>query len=184
MFWIAAGECFMMPVKLTGCILVITTAALMGIQKGEAVKNSYRQMQYLQRILCMIESEIRYAHSYLGELFGNTAQSVKEPYRGWLLFMKREMEEEDSRSLSDIWERGVSGYLKHSGLPEKELHRLSRLGGQLGAPDLKLQLRVLELYQEQLGLEIHEIREEMQVKVRLCHCLGIMGGMLIAVLLI
>ena len=59
----------MMPVKLAGCLLVIGAAALMGVRKGEAVRNQYRQMKYLQRILCMIESEIRYAHAHLGEIF-------------------------------------------------------------------------------------------------------------------
>lgn len=174
----------MMPVKLTGSLLVIIAAALMGVGEGEKVKDCYRQMRYLQRILCMVESEIRYAHSYLGEIFEGAARNLREPYKGWLLFMKKEMEEEDSRPFADIWENGVSEHLKDSGLPKKELLRLSQLGGQLGATDLKLQLKLLELYQEQLSMEIQEIREEMQVKVRLCHCLGIMGGMLIAVLLI
>lgn len=53
----------MRPVKLTGSLLVIIAAALMGVGEGEKVKDCYRQMRYLQRILCMVESEIRYAHS-------------------------------------------------------------------------------------------------------------------------
>ncbi len=47
-----------------------------------------------------------------------------------------------------------------------------------------MQLKILRHYEEQLNLEIQEIREEMQVKVKLCHCLGVLGGMLVAVLLI
>ena len=50
--------------------------------------------------------------------------------------------------------------------------------------DLTLQLRVLELYQEQLGLGIEEVREGMKTKVRLCHCLGVMSGLFVSVLLL
>ena len=174
----------MMPVKLVGCLLVVGAAALMGVRKGEAVRNQYRQMKYLQRILCMIESEIRYAHAHLGEIFRDISGSLKEPYREWLLSVRDSMEKRDGRALEEIWEDGVGRHLKKSGLPEKELCRLSQLGGQLGASDLDLQLKILRHYEEQLNLEIQEIREEMQVKVKLCHCLGVLGGMLVAVLLI
>ena len=164
----------MMPVKLAGCLLVIGAAALMGVRKGEAVRNQYRQRKYLQRILCMIESEIRYAHAHLGEIFRDISGSLKEPYREWLLSVRDSMEKRDGRALEEIWEDGVGRHLKKSGLPEKEL----------GASDLELQLKILRHYEEQLNLEIQEIREEMQVKVKLCHCLGVLGGMLVAVLLI
>lgn len=50
--------------------------------------------------------------------------------------------------------------------------------------DLNLQLKVLSLYQEQLKLSMEEIQEGMKTKVRLCHCLGVMSGLLVAVLLL
>lgn len=174
----------MMPVKLAGCLLVIGAAALMGMRKGETIQNQYRQMKYLQRLLCMMESEIRYAHAHLGEVFRDMSGSLKEPYREWLLSVRDAMEEKNGGDFEGIWEKKTVECLKKSGLPEKELCRLSRLGGQLGASDLELQLRILGLYQEQLNLETEEIREEMHVRVRLCHCLGVLGGMLVAVLLI
>ena len=34
------------------------------------LQNQYEQLKYLQKIICLLRSEIRYARSYLGEAFG------------------------------------------------------------------------------------------------------------------
>ena len=40
----------------------------------------------------MIESDIRYAHAHLGEIFRDISGSLKEPYREWLLSVRDSME--------------------------------------------------------------------------------------------
>lgn len=90
----------------------------------------------------------------------------------------------DSGAFDTIWGQAVEKNLRYSGLPPKELERLIQLGGQLGVMDLNLQLKVLSLYQEQLSLSMEETQEGMRTKVRLCHCLGVMSGLLVAVLLL
>ena len=89
-----------------------------------------------------------------------------------------------SGTFETIWRQAVTVNLSSSGLPAREVDRLSQLGAQLGVMDLELQLRVLSLYQEQLSLNMEEVRQEMRTKIRLCHCLGVMGGLLVAVLLL
>lgn len=173
-----------MLVKLFGCLLVIAATTLAGIVYAGSIQERYRQMKYLQRLIYMIESEIRYAHTYLGEIFLHVSRRVREPYKGWLLTMERKMGQMDSGAFDVIWGQAVEEHLRYSGLPPKELERLIQLGSQLGITDLELQLKVLALYQEQLGLNIEEVREGMRTKVRLCHCLGVMSGLLVAVLLL
>lgn len=173
-----------MLIKLSGCLLVIAATTLAGIVYAGSIQEQYRQMKYLQRIVYMIESEIRYAHTYLGEIFLHVSRRVQEPYKSWLLAMERKMGQVDSGAFDAIWGQAVEKNLRCSGLPWKELERLAQLGGQLGVMDLNLSLRVLSLYQEQLGLSMEEMREGMRTKVRLCHCLGVMSGLLVAVLLL
>lgn len=173
-----------MLLKISGCVLVIAATTLTGMARADSIREQYRQMRYLQRLMCMVESEIRYAHTHLGEIFLHISRRVKEPYKSWLLDMERRMGQMDAGAFEGIWGQAVEENLKSSGLPDKELLRLVQLGAQLGVLDLKLQLRVLELYQEQLSLSMEEVREGMKVKVRLCHCLGVMSGLLVAVLLL
>ncbi|MCI8561634.1 MAG: hypothetical protein HFH03_11030 [Dorea sp.] len=173
-----------MLLKISGCLLVIAATTLAGMARAGSIQEQYRQMKYLQRILYMIESEIRYSHTYLGEIFLNVSRRIEEPYKGWLLSMERKMGQMDSGAFEVIWGQAAEDKLKHCGLPHKELERLIQLGSQLGAMDLNLQLKVLSLYQEQLKLSMEEIQEGMKTKVRLCHCLGVMSGLLVAVLLL
>ena len=173
-----------MLLKLSGCLLVIAATTLGGMVYAGSLKEQYRQIRYLQRLMYMIESELRYAHAHLGEIFLHVSRRVQEPYKGWLLAMRRKMGQLDSGAFETIWGQAVEENLRHSGLPQRELERLTQLGGQLGVMDLNLQLKVLTLYQEQLSLNMEEAREGMQTKVRLCHCLGVMSGLLVAVLLL
>ena len=80
--------------------------------------------------------------------------------------------------------RYARSYLGASGLPEEELDKLINLGGQLGVADIEMQVKTLDLYLEEMSLSMEEMRGGMKAKVRLCHCLGVMSGIFITVLLI
>lgn len=58
------------------------------------------------------------------------------------------------------------------------------LGEHLGYLDLEMQMKQLSLYEENLEEEISRLKEEASVKKRLYRSLGILGGLLLAVLLI
>ena len=47
-----------------------------------------------------------------------------------------------------------------------------------------MELKVLEGYQKELSVSIEDMHREIQNKKKLCRCLGISGGILIAVLLV
>lgn len=173
-----------MFVKVFGCIFVIAATTLTGMLRAGKIREEYGQMRNLQRLLCMMESEIRYAHTHLGEIFLHVSRRVQEPYKSWLLDMEHKMRAADSGALEMIWRQAAGERLSGCGLPKKELERLIQLGSQLGVVDLKLQLQMLALYQEQLRLSMEEAWDGMGAKVRLCHCLGVMSGLLVAVMLI
>lgn len=64
------------------------------------------------------------------------------------------------------------------------LLRLAAFGSQLGIADAEMQVKLLDLYLDELRLTMDELREEMRTKIRICHCLGVMSGIFITVLLI
>ena len=66
----------------------------------------------------------------------------------------------------------------------EELLKLKELGERLGLADVTMQVKILELYLTRLELSMEEMQGEMKSKVRLCHCLGIMSGILIVILLL
>lgn len=164
--------------------MIIAGTTLMGLRAADRIQEEYRQMQYLQQIIYMLISEIRYERAYLAEAFLHIKAQARKPYSDWLDGMSRSMHSREEGTFSDIWENGVRTYLAQCALPEEEKGRLGALGGRLGAADMEMQIKTLELYQEQLDLSMSEKREGMRTKMRLCRCLGITGGIFLTVLLV
>lgn len=140
-------------------------------------------MKYLQKIICLIQSEIRYSKAYLGEIFWKIGQSAEEPYKSWLLEMSKKANMFSGESFEDIWKGSVENNLKVLELPVCELEALKALGNQLGYSDIQVQMRLIELYLEHLEHTISEVQGEMKGKTRLYHCLGVMSGLLISIVL-
>ena len=171
-------------IRLAGAALVVGAAALMGEVKAGEVREQYTRLLGLQRVICSLQGEMGYARSHLGEIFARIGAQEEEPYKSWLLELSRELERRKSGTFHRIWEESIKRHLKDFRLPTRELDRLKSLGLELGSADLRLQLRTMELYLEQLTRTLEETREEMRTRVRLCRCLGVMGGIFVAVLLL
>lgn len=170
--------------KMAGALLVVGATSWGGMTAASKVRNQYAQVQSLQRLINRLRGEILYARSYLGEAFRQIGASGEEPYKGWMYAMWEQMQRRDGKMLADIWEKQTREHLADSGLPEQALVRLIRLGRQLGAADIEMQVKVLDLYLEDLNLIAEDIREGMKAKIRLYHCLGVMSGIFVTVLLI
>lgn len=170
--------------KAAGSILIIAATTLWGMRAAERVREQYEQMRLLQSVLYALRGEILYARSYLGEAFAKIGSSSPEPYRKWLTEISRAMDQKSGMPFWKIWEDGIRLHLKDSGLPERDRCRLEELGRHLGNTDLESQLRSMDLYLNELGKSMEEKREGMKTRVRLCHCLGVMSGIFIAILLI
>lgn len=170
--------------KVAGSILVILTTTSFGLMKAAEYKGAYTQLLYVQRLFYMIQSEMRYSRDPLGEIFLHVGEQALEPYREWMLGLSRQLLRRDCGTFAQIWEKSVQRYLGDCGLPKEELRRMEALGCQIGAVDMEMQMRSLELYLMQVASSLDELREGMKTKVRLCRCLGIMSGMLIVTLLV
>ena len=157
--------------------------SLWGIMRAEKFKNQLENMKYLQRIISLMQSEIRYSRAFLGEIFWNIGQGIKEPYKSWLIEMSERTNAFTDERFEYIWKASIDNNLKVLDLPEQELDSLKSLGNQLGFADTQIQMRLIDLYQEQLERNIREVHGEVQTKVRLYHCLGVMSGLFVAVLL-
>ncbi len=169
--------------KILGSLLVIAATTLYGMKRAADLKEQYVQMEYVRQVFGKVQSEIRYARNPLGEIFSYIGRNAREPYGTWLQELGKKMEQRDGGAFPELWERSIADDLYCCALPRAELCRLEELGGRLGLMDIEMQVKTLELYLEQLTEAMKEVREGMRTKVRLCHCLGVMGGMFIVILL-
>ncbi|MCI9215689.1 MAG: hypothetical protein HFG95_01140 [Dorea sp.] len=170
--------------RIAGSVFVIGATTLLGIKRASELREGCRQMEYVRNLFYQIQSEIRYARSPLGEIFTYVGKYAGEPYRTWLLELGEKMEKKEGGTFYDLWQDGIRENLKMSSLSQIELKRLEELGGRLGLMDIDMQVKAVELYLSGISSSIEEIREGMRTRIRLCHCLGVMSGMLIVILLL
>lgn len=161
---------------------------LAGKKKGQphfVTREEMREMmEYLQRMLYQMQSEIRYLRAPLGDIAGRIGRESRDPYKKWLLSLEREMKQRDGKSFSTLWEQGVRKHLGDLHFPEREISRLCALGSQIGNADMEFQMRTLSLYQEQLAQTLEELRRTMDGKVKLCRSIGVIGGIFLVILLL
>lgn len=170
--------------KLAGGVLIMAASLLAGMSAAEHVQDEYEAMRHIRGVLYALRSEILYSRSCLGEAFGKIAGEVGAPFDQWLSGMAEQMQERDGIPFSVIWKNGMSVISAGSRLPGKEKERLEMLGMELGSIDMEAQIRSLDLYLEELRLSMEEKREGMKTRIRLCRCLGLMGGLFLSILLI
>lgn len=170
--------------KAVGSLMVVGAAALLGFSAAAELEASYQELLYLRRLMEMLKGEIYYSRAALSHIFLKLSKEAGNPYDVWFGEMCALIESRCGKSLTSIWRESAAEALCKSKLPEKEKQKLSDLGALLGDSDLETQINQLKGYLEQLDEAIQDMRSEIGDKKKLCRCLGIIGGMFVAILLV
>ena len=88
------------------------------------------------------------------------------------------LRKKESPSLDTLWRQSIHEHLEESYLERKELLELENLGKSLGC------FESIELYIEQLEIEIKQKQEDYRTKRKLCQSIGIMGGIFLVIILL
>lgn len=100
-----------MMMQAAGGILVIGSAFLMGWRASEELEKEYQELGELQRIISMLQGEIRYARAFLAEAFESISRTASEPYKGWMVKMYQKMNARECGSFVCIWEHVLLSFL-------------------------------------------------------------------------
>lgn len=102
----------------------------------------------------------------------------------WLLSLYERLENRQGTSLAGIWEEETRKYLAETGIPQDMTESLIRLGSELGTIDIEMQVRTLDLYLEQMEQKMEDMRTEQKERIRLYQCVGVTGGIFLAIILL
>lgn len=169
--------------KFFGAVLILLASAGFGCSKSsEMIQREKELEQFLQIILCL-KGEIRCGGGTLADTFRNTAYRCGSCYSGFLLEAAECMENGTEKNLGNIIRKCACGHLGKLHLTGEEQKKIEILGDRLGYLDREMQLRQLELYEEEVQRILKKLREDIPEKKRIYNSLGIMGGIMAAVLL-
>lgn len=170
--------------KLIGSLLILTSAAGMGLSFSADLKKHCMELRLLKQLIYMLRGEIKYTKTPLPEAFSNMADRLPEPFGPFLRETAEEMRGMEGKSFCELWREQVEKCLSGTRLTKEEREQLGDLGEVLGYLDLEMQLSSLELYLERLELCIREAQETMAAKQKLYQSLGVAAGIFLVILLI
>lgn len=142
-----------------------------------------RQLKKLKQMLTILRGEIKFNNSTLAQAMENITTRVGTPFDEFLKYVANNLNEYSGNTLKTIWENGVNEVLTKSYLSKKHLSRLIELGDNLGFLDMEMQLSTIDLFIEQLNLEIEDNDKKAKDNCKLYKYLGVMGGILVILII-
>ena len=170
--------------KLAGAFLILLSATGIGASYSADLKKHCRELRILKQMLYMLRGEIKYTKTPLPEAFEHIAGRLPEPFASFLERTAEEMTHLDGQTFVELWQRQIRSRLGGTHLKKEEKEQLESLGEILGYLDLEMQLASIELYLEQLEIEIQKAQESLATKQKLYQSLGVAGGIFLVILLV
>lgn len=170
--------------KFIGAALIIAASAGIGYQKGIHLSRSLKEMQELRRIFLMLRSEVEYTKTPFREAFFQIGDRTSGKYQRWMFQLANRLNERTGKTFMELWKEALTGYRKETDLDRKNWELLINMGANMGYADRVMQLGAIDLYLEQLKLSIRQLQEEIPERRRIFNCLGVMGGIFVAIVLV
>ncbi|HKM34820.1 MAG TPA: stage III sporulation protein AB [Lachnospiraceae bacterium] len=170
--------------RIAGAICIVCGCTGLGFYYRNRFQEALWHLRYMQQILEMFMSEIRYGKATLPECCRQVGTKVENPYKDALLAIHREAEKHSGRSFYEIWLACMEQALKEVPVTKQEKVIFIEFCSCSNHSDNQMQIRTLEQYRDMLVNYIKCREDNLEKQGRLATGLGVMSGLLIAVILI
>ena len=158
--------------KTAGIILILFSGTGLGLCKSMELTARLKILEKLAQLLLLLKGEIRCTGATLEDAFLDAA--AKMP--GWL-------QQRPGITFDEIFRECAVRLLPLYRLSEEERESFLSLGEKLGYLDREMQVAQLTLLEEELGYRIKTLKSAMPKQQKTYQSMGILGGILLAVLL-
>lgn len=170
--------------RLVGVLLLVAGSTGVGWKLRERLKWRLKSLYAVRQIFGMLQNEIAYSRSSLPEACRRIGNSVEEPFAGAFLAIHGEMVSNSGVPFSFSWKKHMEECLGQLPLSEEEKRVFVDFGNCIGYTDGRMQAEAIEQYVHRINLSVAELEKDMANKVRMIMSLSVMGGLLLAILLI
>ncbi len=170
--------------QVIGAICIVTGCSGIGLYYRQRFHAALWHLRYMRHILEMFMSEIRFGKATLPECCKRVGGVCKAPYGEALLQIYDDMQTGKGNSFYEKWKEIMDKALTELPLDKEEKLIFTGLTGNGGMADNCMQLKILEQRKELLEGTIKSREENLEKQCRMASGLGIMSGLLLAVLLI
>lgn len=162
--------------------MILTAGAGLGFGKSHELSAREKALCQILLMVRWLKGEICSKHASLCDAFSGVAERMTGKYSEFLSNAAKKMADCPGERFGDLYRSCAQETLADLPLTKEEWELLFSLGGCLGYLDLEMQRKQLEFYEGELIRSIEELRAEMPAKKKVYQSLGMMGGILLAIL--
>lgn len=170
--------------RVTGAVMIITGCTGIGFWYRRKFHLALWHLRTMQRILEFFMSEIGYGKATLPECCLQVSGRVEEPYRASLIKIQEAFLKRDGVSFSDKWRSCMEEALFKIPVSREEKEIFLSFSAGSGLTDNRMQIRAIEQHRDMLITAILSREKDLEKQSRMAAGLGVMCGLLIAVILL
>jgi stage III sporulation protein AB len=172
-----------MYLKLTGALLVGLSGAALGFYYSLFDKYRIQELLEFKKALLILSSEIEYMRTALPEAAAHIALKTAEPVSGVFRHFSEALESNETETAYQLWAHALGRRKKGFFLAEEDFTQLNGFGKTLGYLDKEMQLNAIGLAVEYINAKVNALQANSDKNVRMYRSLGLLGGLLLAVVL-
>lgn len=173
-----------MFIKILGVICIIFSGAMMGIHLSKREQIRMKELNYIKKALLILKSQIDYSSEPLPEALHNIAIRSEQPVKHIFESISKQLIQKEGGSINTIWTREFYRYSDNTNFSKNDLESITSFGKSLGYLDKQLQINNINMVVEYIDRTIEAILRKEEKDGKMYQSLGILGGMLLALLLI
>ncbi|MDR1642097.1 MAG: stage III sporulation protein AB [Clostridiales bacterium] len=170
--------------KIIGIILVCGASSLLGTYFGSLPQHRVDELNLWKKALLMLRAEIAFASSPLPEAMRNISMRAGKPVGPVFLDIAQALEAREKTDMSLIWARSFAKGQKESHLSDEDRGWINNFGQTLGYLDKQMQIGAIDLACGYMDSQAKALGPSCVSAKKMCQSLGVLGGILIAVVLI
>ncbi|MDO5293098.1 MAG: stage III sporulation protein AB [bacterium] len=171
-------------IKMIGVLLVIGSSTAIGLYFSTMTKGRVKDLKVLKKYIILLRGDIEYSSTPLPEAIEMLSRRSNDRFKEFFEKVASELRKLDGIPFTEIWDKGIRENMNEIFLTEPDKDLLRKLGDTLGFMDKDMQVKSIDLYLEQLELELAEAIKTEKEKTRLYNLLGVLCGIFITVVLI
>ena len=169
--------------KGAGLFLIILSGTGLGLCECRNLMKKEQALEKILRMVILLKGEIRYGNASLYDACTGASAKLSDEYGVFLRAVADEIRRRSGESFGEIFRSCACRHLDHLKLGKEEREKLFSLGEHLGYLDLDMQMKELELFETDLEYSLEKMRKELPEKKKVYKSLGILLGILLAVVI-
>lgn len=170
--------------RCIGVLLLMTGSIGIGWSVRTGLKENLNHLYQMRQIFWMFQKEIAYSKAPLPEACRKIGGRVEEPYKRAFFAIKDEMAVNYGTAFPALWEKQMEICMKEVPVSAQDKRIFLDFGNCIGYMDGTMQAEAVEQYVHKLELTIERLEKEMADKSKVIMSLSIMGGLMLAVILL